>query len=207
MGAGDGAEGEGALRRRRLPGYGREAQRAADAPVTRGWRGGSATLRGQIGVFLAQNEDVGAAEGGEGFAEVAGGEEAVAEIVAVEEDNLNVSSKLAVLEAVVEEVYIHTIAHQTLGEEAGMIAAISNKYREMAGEQEGLVAVFGGCSRGIHPRGGMGGTAVSAGEDIGFKFHGIKQLGESEDEGRLARAAGGEVAHADDGLGEVVDAQ
>ena len=97
-GAGDAAEGgDGA-------GDGRNFHAAADAPDGAGEAAG-AELGFEAGIFSGDSDDMGAGGGAEGFAQVAGGEQRVPPVFAVEEQDVDVAMELAVLEAVVEKMH------------------------------------------------------------------------------------------------------
>jgi hypothetical protein len=160
---------------------------------------------GQAGVFVTENDDVSAAEGGEGFAEVAGGEEMVGEVGAQDEDDLNLAGELAVLEAIVEEVDSRLGGGLLFGEEACVIAAGGDvDVSSGAGEKEGFVAELDGGASGIDVGGHGVAATVATGEDVGVPAEGGEEGAQREDEGRLAGTAGGEVADADDGPGEAL---
>lgn len=190
--AGESAEGDGALRE-----GGGEFEGAAD-----GEGGGCGVLRddsGEGGGFVfADEEDVGAAERGEGFAQIAGGEELIGDVLPGEEDEVERAGELAVLEAVVEEVCLR--GQGGFGELAGLVAECADEdLQAFAGHFEGFVAEALRGAVGVDFFDGAGAPAVAAGEDVEGDSFAFEESGEHEDHGSLAGTAGGEAADADDG--------
>jgi hypothetical protein len=77
------------------------------------------------------------------FAEVAGGQEAVMPVIAIEEEDVDVAMELAMLEAIVKEMDLEAIGLSFgFGEEAGVIALGSHIDRNAggAGDQQWLIA-------------------------------------------------------------------
>jgi hypothetical protein len=58
----------------------------------------------EVRIFGGKGEHRGAAERAQRLAEIAGGEQAIVAVVAAEEKDVHVAMKLAMLEAVVEEM-------------------------------------------------------------------------------------------------------
>ena len=132
-----------------------EAQGAADVPD-----GGRTGLAGEdgdeagegLGFVFAEDDNVGVAEGGEGLAQIAGGQEDVVDVFAGEQDDVEIARELAVLEAVVEQVHDHGGAGIVLRHEAGLVAVGADVDGDAGalGEQEGFVAEAGCVSLRVY---------------------------------------------------------
>lgn len=149
------------------------------------------------------------------FAEVSRGEQAVMPIRAVQDQDVDIAMKLAVLKAVVQKM-----RHLRWGwrlrvqrrwrrfsEDAGIVALRGHvdRYAGLARDQERLVAKFVGCAAGVDARGERTLPFVAAREDIDGEPKGAERLGERDGQRRLARAAGGEIADADHGKAQAAD--
>ncbi len=197
LGACESTEGEGAEWGWGWEGEGAVEQDGGDAGGEMGCEG--------CGFRGAEEDEVGAAEGAEGFAEVAGGEEGVLEVGGGEEEEVQGAVEAAVLEAIVQEVDEggELGAGVAFGEEAGGLAVGGDVDGEAGlGEEEGFVAEAGGGACGVYFFDGLGTAAVASGEDNGRVAVALEELCEGLDDGGLAGSSGGEAADGEDGTGE-----
>jgi hypothetical protein len=166
----------------------------------------------ELGLVGRDGEDGGAAKGTDGFAEVAGREEAVVPVLLVEEEDVDVAVKLAVLEAVVEEVDVRGVIGRgssgvLFGEEAGVVALAGDVDGDIgvAGDEDWLVAEVDGSSIRADAAGKAGVAAIAAGEHIDADAATGEGLGEGDGKGGFAGSAGGKIPDADDCEAETTD--
>ena len=181
-----GVQPDGASKGRNLPGRAR-AQKARGCGGAAGvgrvegtgsnggrarWGAGAGARRarsgGEGGVFSRITTASARRSARERLAEVAGGEEMVAEVGGEEQDDFDVAVRGAVLHAVVEQVKAgERCADCRFGEEAGVEAMVGDEDAEAgAGEEQRLIAEVGrGSRRGRRGR-RWSMAAVAAGEDV-----------------------------------------
>jgi hypothetical protein len=162
------------------------------------------------GACAGEDDEVGAGEGGEGFAKEAEGEDAAAEgVEGVDEDDVEFAAHPPVLEAIVEEDDIGSAAGGDGGKPVDATGGDSDCGEASAVDELGLFA--GGCD-GSLVAGEEGQWLfvlpfVAPQENGGEEAAGGGLTAEPDDERGFAGTAHGEVADGDDGDGGEVEAE
>jgi hypothetical protein len=148
------------------------------------------------------------------FAEIAGGKHGVLPVPAVEQQNVCVAMKLAMLEAIVEQMDEGTEfltqkcngCRIPFGQQACIVAPWGYINWDAASrDQKRLVAeLFRGSGDG-DSHGELALAPVSPGEHIHLKAAPRERIGKRNGQRRFACAAGGKVANADHGIAQTPD--
>jgi hypothetical protein len=154
----------------------------------------------------------GAANGLQGFAKIAGREKAIVPVAPIEQKNLLIASQLTMLEAVVENVDSRLVlVRGCVRVGFGKLTSFESLPRNVdgetgfAGNEERLVAEVVDGAVGADAGGESALATVAAGENIDMNAPLGERLSKRDGERSLARAAGGEISDADDGITEAAD--
>jgi hypothetical protein len=147
----------------------------------------------QLRIIGGDGENGGAAEGVEGFAEIAGGEQAVLPVVTIEQHDVCVAEELAVLKAVVEEMNSKARIGGVggFGEKAGVVAVRGYIDRQtgFTGDEKGFIAEVLGGAVGVDAGGEAALAAVASGEYVDLEASLVERFGQCYSQRRFAGAA------------------
>ncbi len=156
---------------------------------------------------LTQHEDVGLAHSRERFAQVPGRQQVVFDVLAGEQNDIDVARELAVLEAVVKQIHGDLAVLLVLfGEQARAITVGSGKDRHAGAlrHQHRLVAVKAGIVVGLDALDQLRGALVAPREDPDRVAAPPQNIGQQQHHRGLARSPRRHAAHADHRAGQAV---
>jgi hypothetical protein len=157
---------------------------------------------------------IGPVNGLNGLAEIAGGQQAVLPIPAVEQQNIHGAVELAMLEAIVEQMdegakfFSQECNRRRIrfGEQACVESTGGNIDRNAAScDEKRFVPEFLRGSREGYSCGELAAAAIAAGEHVDLEAAPRERIGQRDGQRRFARAAGGEVANAYYGIAQTPD--
>jgi hypothetical protein len=147
----------------------------------------------QLRIIGGDGENSGAAEGVEGFAEIAGGEQVVLPVVTVEQYYVYVAVELAVLEAVVEEMNSLARFSRVVGlrKNTGIVTlrGYVDRHACFAGNEERLVAEVRGGSARSDAGWEAASAAIATGEYVDLESALEKRFAQCYSQRRFAGAA------------------